>query len=135
MGNNNTSVFGTQFFGSSFVALYTHPSYSYCYFYARKDNGTLIKDFTATTALYAGRTYYVTYGWDKNSKRLYIRRSEDGVNWAEESIIVSASDLSNIKFIFRPTIEVTKDVEWIDLKQTTVSINNVEVFNCNKDRI
>ena len=135
LGNNNTSVFGTQFFGSSFVALYTHPSYSYCYFYARKDNGTLIKDFTATTALYAGRTYYVTYGWDKNSKRLYIRRSEDGVNWAEESIIVSASDLSNIKFIFRPTIEVTKDVEWIDLKQTTFSINNVEVFNCNKDRI
>lgn len=134
LGVNNTRVLGSQFFGSQFLAVYTHPSYNYSYFYARKDNGTLIKDFTATTALYAGRTYYVTYGWDKNSKRLYVKRSENGVNWTEESIIVSASSLNGIRFTFRPTVLSNNDIEWIDLKQTSFSINNVEVFNCNKNR-
>lgn len=134
LGNNNTKVCGTWFFGSQFLGLYTHPSYNYSYFYARKDNGTLIKDFTSTTALYAGRTYYITYGWDKDSRRLYVKRSENGVDWDEESIIISASEMNGIGFVFRPTVLPESDVEWIDLKQTTFSVNGVELFNCNKDR-
>lgn len=132
LGNNNTSTIGTQFIGSSFIGLYTHPSYSYSYFYARKDNGTLIKDFTSSTALYAGRIYNVVWGWDKNSKRLYVRKSEDDINWSEESVIVN--DLSGINFVFRPTVLLNRDIEWIDLKQTTFSINNIEIYNCNKEK-
>lgn len=134
LGANNTKVLGSQFFGSSFIGLYTHPSYNYSYFYARKDNGTLIRDFSTTTALYAGRTYYVTWGWNKTSRRFYVRKSEDGVNWSEESLIISANELSGIRFVFRPTLLANSDVEWIDLKRTTFSINGREVYNCNKDR-